>query len=592
VPHRSFSGEPTPIHGQRRRAEPEGSLFLLVIDTELVTTYPLPDCGSFVIGRSEDADICVDSPLMSRRHALLHIASTIRIQDLNSSNGTCLHNRRLEPGDSGVLRPGDVLQLGSTMFVLQSTRARISPRRIWNRDYFQARVEAACANAELTNGRFAVIRVQVRERRARATAMHKLLLASLQPADIIARDDADSFQVLLIGPRADSAREVAASVARAASSESATVRAGVVVYPEDGRSSHALLTRLRCDLSAVAGPTKIRFIADAPKMKDVCQLLGRIAPMPINVLLLGETGVGKEVCAERIHEQSPRFASPLVRVNCASLPGPLLESLLFGHVRGAFTTAHADRAGLLESADGGSLFLDEIAEMPLGSQAKLLRFLDERLVRRVGSVEATPVDVRIVAATNRDLDEEVAAGRFRQDLFFRLNGISVVIPSLRHRRPDIVPLAQAFVRQVAMRFGRPEMTIGPAAMEALRAYSWPGNVRELRNVIERAIIVCDRVIERGHLSLRSVSDAVPAGATGNATPRPDVLSMVTNGRLRTLIVDALSECGGNQSKAARMLGISRGALIARIEQFGLPRPRGRRRPQRSTEKQIDDCDDS
>jgi len=592
VPHRSFAGDPTPVHGLRQRRGTEGRLCLLVIDKELVATYPLPDGGSFVIGRSEDADICVDAPLLSRRHALLHISSKIRLQDLNSANGTRVHNRRLDPGDSDVLVPGDMFELGSTMFVLQSTHVPLSPRRIWTSEYFQSRVEEECGRAEMTKERFAILRFQVRDKKARAEAMHRLLLASLQPADVIARDGPDCFQALLIGPRAESARSVVESIARAASQKETPVRAGAVFYPDDGRSPDALLTKLRCEVSAVAGPTRIPLVVESSIMHNLHQLVERVAGMPINVLLLGETGVGKEVFAERLHTLSPRVAAPLLRINCASLPAELLESQLFGHIRGAFTTAHEDREGLLEAADQGSLFLDEMGEMPLQAQAKLLRFLDERSVRRLGAIESTPVDVRIIAATNRDLEAEVAAGRFRQDLYFRLNGISIVIPSLRDRPEEVGPLAQSFATQASRRFGRPATTISPAALHQLQQYAWPGNVRELRNVIERAIVICKDTIEPTHLALQRMTAEVVTHSSEPSKPLTEQggsLVSESDRHLRQAIVDALSECGGNQTKAAKMLGISRNTLASRIDKFGLPRPRSKRL-QRETLKPPGDGD--
>jgi transcriptional regulator with PAS, ATPase and Fis domain len=299
-------------------------------------------------------------------------------------------------------------------------------------------------------------------------------------------------------------------------------------------------------------------------------LVGRVAPGNINVLLLGETGVGKEVLAERIHRLSPRASHPLLRLHCAALSESLLESELFGHERGAFTGALKTKPGLLETAAGGSIFLDEIGELPPSIQVKLLRVIEERKVLRVGGLQPLPIDVRFIAATNRNLEAEVARGAFRQDLYYRLNGISLVIPPLRERIGEIAALAAEFVREACRQSGRPAPSLSPAALALLRARDWPGNIRELRNVCERAVLLCPGgVIEPEHLSL---SDAAPEPAPAPPRAADPGLSPAAQ-RQRDEIVDALARCAGNQSRAAKLLGISRKTLVARLDAFGLPRPR-------------------
>jgi two-component system response regulator AtoC len=295
-----------------------------------------------------------------------------------------------------------------------------------------------------------------------------------------------------------------------------------------------------------------------------------VARATINVLILGETGVGKEVLAHEVHAQSRRADGPFLSINCATLTESLQESELFGFEKGAFTGAHQGRAGLFESAHGGTVFLDEVGELTPGAQAKLLRVLEQRMVTRLGSTRARPVDVRFVAATNRDLEAESKTGRFRQDLFFRLNGVSLLIPPLRERRDEIEPLAWMFLAAASREVERddpPELS--PAALEILRRHRWPGNVRELRNAIARAVVLCPgEVILPEHLPpslLREVEtrrDATPAPA---ATASPE----------RVRILDALERSAGNQTRAARLLGMSRGTLIARLDELGLPRPRKR-----------------
>ena len=307
-------------------------------------------------------------------------------------------------------------------------------------------------------------------------------------------------------------------------------------------------------------------------VEQISLVLDRVAASTINVLLLGETGVGKEVVARSLHASGPRAAMPFVAVNCAAISETLLESELFGHERGAFTGAHATRPGVIETAHGGTLFLDELGELPLELQAKLLRVLEDRSVQRVGAVRPMPVDVRIIAASNRDLEADAGAGRFRADLFFRIAGFSLVIPPLRERRGEIPALARRFAAEAAARGGHatPELT-APALARLVQA-SWPGNVRQLRNVIERAVVLNRaRPIAAADLQLEGARAGAPGAAAPDAAPLRDDVRRLERER----IVEALERCAGNQSRAARELGISRPTLSARMEEFGLPRPRKR-----------------
>jgi transcriptional regulator with PAS, ATPase and Fis domain len=324
------------------------------------------------------------------------------------------------------------------------------------------------------------------------------------------------------------------------------------------------------------------------RMLQLHRLLRAVAQGTISVLLLGETGVGKEVIAQSIHRYSPRAARPFVSINCAAIPEPLLESELFGHERGAFTGAVREKAGLLETAEGGTLFLDEVGEMPLPAQAKLLRAIELRQIVRVGGVRPRPVDVRFVSATNRDLEQLIAARAFRRDLFFRLNGISVSVPPLRERLAELEGLARRFLAEFGASLGRGNLVLSSDALARLRSHSWPGNVRELRNVIERAVLLCEsREIRPEHLSLEPLGAAemVPPGPESVPPPlsQPSPggdwpqggLSDELQATERRRILEALERCAGNQTRAAEMLGISRRALIHRLETYGVPRPRKR-----------------
>jgi transcriptional regulator with PAS, ATPase and Fis domain len=276
------------------------------------------------------------------------------------------------------------------------------------------------------------------------------------------------------------------------------------------------------------------------------------------VLLTGETGVGKEVFARRIHELSPRNG-PFVALNCGALSQQLLESELFGHEAGAFTGAKQTKPGLLETGEAGTVFLDEVGEMPLDAQVRLLRVLEERRVLRVGGLQPRPIDVRFVSATNRDLQREVAAGRFREDLYYRLNGITLAIPPLRERLGEISTLASTFIAEAAQRSGQEPPSLSSAALSRLEAHPWPGNIRELRNVVERAVVLCgEGLIEPEHL----FPEDLVGGLSGGDEPQDE----------RGRIMSALQECAGNQTRAAKLLGISRKTLGVKMDKLGIARP--------------------
>ena len=302
-------------------------------------------------------------------------------------------------------------------------------------------------------------------------------------------------------------------------------------------------------------------IAESPAMKKVLNLVERIGPADANVLITGENGTGKEVIARALHSISARSSKPLVSLNAGALAEGVFESELFGHVRGAFTDAKADRAGRFELADGGTLFLDEIANVPLNLQPKLLRVLETGEFERVGSSKSQKADVRVLSATNADLNAEVSQGRFRQDLLFRLNTVEVHLPPLCDRREDILPLAEHFLRQHREHYRRPIEGFSPEAIDALRRHSWPGNVRELDHVVERAVLLTSgNTISAFDLALRSAGDA-------SVSARLEELSLEEVERL--LIRKALSRFDGNANRAAEALGLSRSALYRRLQKYGL-----------------------
>ena len=430
-----------------------GTLQLVVIAAGAVSARPLPARGSLTIGRAREADVSIEAASVSRRHAVLTLSPRgATITDLSSANGTSLRGRRLTDGERCAVRPGDAIEVGDAVLVLQ-------------------------------------------------------------PRD-------------------------AAVTASAPTKPSPGMRADVVVEDDATRGVHGLIAR--------------------------------VAPGMINVLLLGETGVGKEVLAERVHRLSPRAAGPFVRLHCAALSENLLESELFGHEKGAFTGANERRVGHLEAANGGTVFFDEVGELPPSVQVKLLRVLEERRVTRVGGTEPVDIDVRVVAATHRDLADDVARGRFRQDLWYRFNGISVTVPPLRERRAEIAPLARLFLSEAAARSGLgapPPITA--EAVRALEAHPWPGNLRELRNLMERAALLCDGAVRPEHLAFDAPAQRSPETSPHTARALREQLDAIERDR----ILDALRRCGGNQSRTAKLLEMPRRTLLARLDAYGVPRPR-------------------
>jgi two-component system, NtrC family, response regulator AtoC len=428
--------------GLAKRDRPIEGWSVVVIADHILRSHALPESGAVVIGRSERADIQLDDPSLSRRHAVLHIGAQLELEDLGSANGSRVGERRLASRERVVVTPGESIELGNA--------------------------------------------------------------------------------ILLIQPR--------------------------VAAP------------------AMNGPLAPTLVIHDAAMQQLHRIVDRVAVGAISVLLLGETGVGKEVMARRIHDRSPRSGAPFVSLNCAALSEQLLEGELFGFEKGAFTGADRTKPGLLETAEGGTIFLDEVGEMPLPLQTKLLRVLEERQVLRVGALKVRPIDVRFIAATNRDLSEQIARGAFRADLFFRLNGISLVIPPLRERRSEILVLARTFIAAA-------KPVLSDRAASALVGHDWPGNIRELRNTMERAVLLADDVIEPEHLALGAAAVAT-ALAAAPAPARGDLHGEIDQVERRR-ILEALDSCGGNQSRAAIMLGISRGTLSSRLKAYGVVRSRGR-----------------
>jgi len=373
------------------------------------------------------------------------------------------------------------------------------------------------------------------------------------------------------------------------------VRRGVAQYLERPASSEQIAVAIERAAAARALELENRrlrrdlgerfsigsLVSRDPALARVAEVVGVVADTRANVLLSGESGTGKTQLARAIHQSSSRRDAPFVEINCGALPSTLLESELFGHARGAFTGALRDKPGRFEAADGGTLFLDEIASAGLDLQVKLLRAIQDRAFERVGETETRKVDVRVIAASNRDLEAEVRAGRFREDLFWRLNVIHLRLPPLRERRGDVPLLAEHFLARFAAQHGREKTALAPDVVAALVAHDWPGNVRELENAVERAVLLA-----RG--KALTPADFGLDGGAGDALPVP-ALPRRENGRTeplktalelpeRALVERALSLAGGHRMRAAALLGVTRGTLFNKMRRYGLltPKPRAGR----------------
>jgi two-component system response regulator AtoC len=564
--------EPQTLAGATEIAAPPAprAFLVITIDDGGSRVVDLPEGVDVTFGRSRGATITLDSEKVSRMHARVRrTGEVIEVEDLGSRNGTRVNGDKID--GPRKLATGDEVSVGPILAVVGVTSGL---RRT------SAIVDVAGGEARLA----AEVDRSVRYHRPVTVAMLRIgsdavldqIERAIRPMDLLAEDAGDDYLAILpeLG-REDGAAAVQRLLdfARAAN---VPASAATALCPDDGTTVETLIGVLRSGLRTgrmprAAVPKGMPIVLD-PAMQRVYTLVQRIADTSMTVLILGETGVGKELVCEAIHLQSSRRERPLIKLNCAALPETLLESELFGYERGAFTGADKRKVGFFEAADGGTLFLDEIGDMPLALQAKLLRVLERKVITRVGGTTEVATDARLIAATHRNLDLDVRAGRFRQDLLFRIGGFTIAVPPLRDRPAEILPLAEHFARTAAAEQARVPPTLSDDAREALAGYAWPGNVRELRNALERALVLATDTItaadlpERVHDAAHRVRPAAPTGA--------DVRGQLAEVE-RAAIVAALEADSGNQTRAARRLGLSRRALIYKMEKYGLKPPPAR-----------------
>lgn len=542
-----------------------------------------------VVGRAQEAEYFIDHRAISRRHARVSLGPPVTIEDLGSANGTRVGGISLAPGSPYPLHPGDIIEIGVVKLTVRGA-SELPGTRVVAHGEFIAAADQACANAAATGNAFSVVRLSVRGEPSN-DVIEGALLAVVRGSDLIGYYAPREFEVLMLGLFGPRAADVAERLVAGLREHGVECAFGVACFREHGRTTDELLGYARRKRSApAADPSMV--IVPSGAMSPIYDTIDRVAAGTISVLLTGETGVGKEVLAAAVHQRSARSAAPFVKLNCAALTPTLLESELFGHEKGAFTGAFQTKQGLLESANGGTVFLDEIGELPMELQVKLLRALEERHVMRVGSVRPRPIDVRFVAATNRDLELECKEGRFRPDLYYRLSGAVISVPPLRARREEILALAELFVARAATELAlRRVPRLEEDTLDAMQAYDWPGNIRELKNAMERAVLVCgdsDIAVEHLPLKRHAIAERSLSASATMEIPRDlideallyrvdgDSLGDEMRRQLteveRQFIEEALRRTGGHQQEAARLLGVSRRTLLYKLDQFGIDRP--------------------
>lgn len=558
------------------------------------------------IGRAEPSVLRINDRRLSRVHARFLLSDNrITVEDHGSKNGSWVAGRRIE---KAFLEVGDELRLGGLSARIHALGRSGQSLRFEGDEAFRRAVDEEATRALQFHRPFALLVVRTaRSRRDGAPPsleehVHRWLErvhGQLRPVDRIAPYGSDAVQLLLPETGPEEAVRIARALAAPRGSGPLLV-VGVSLYPGAASTVEELVELARAAANRATPEHPVEVTSTAPwfdsstvadgaliagaAMRELLETARQVSASRVPVILHGETGTGKEVLARFLHEQGPRRAQRLVRVNCGAIPKELVESTLFGHERGAFTGAGQLKQGVFEEAHGGTVFLDEIGEMPLAAQVALLRVLETGSFSRVGASKELTVDVRVIAATHRDLEAMVAAGSFREDLYYRLNAILLAIPPLRERMDELEPLVHRFLRLANEGNGRDVRGLESATLELLRAYAWPGNVRELKNAIERAVVVSrGALLAPGDLPARVQA----AGATQRPAPAPSPTERAAPGpkledanpareQVRGfeahLLQEALAATGWNRSEAAQRLGIPVRTLSYRMKVLGLKKP--------------------
>jgi DNA-binding NtrC family response regulator len=564
------------------RREPRVSLVFYFRDgAKIVVPGPQP----IVVGRSYPADVVVDDPSVSRAHARFFVdaGGNVVFEDLGSTNGTRLNGTAVPRGTIG---PSDEVRVGDVVVALHSIAVVPGVQGLHGYDALVRLLEDEIVRARTFARPASLLMVGARSRSSPAPlrTWAPLLLEKLRPVDRAAVYADDTVLVSLPEAGRTDADALGASIVAA----DPALRFGAATFPENGGSVDELLDAARSAMTRGGAPppppsSGAPIVAGA-RLREVWEMAQRVATSSLPILVVGETGSGKEVVARAVHEKSGR-TGPLRSVNCAAIPQSLVESVLFGHEKGAFTGADRTTKGLFEQASGGTLLLDEVGELPPSAQAALLRVLESKRLMRVGGDREIAIDVRVIAATHRDLERMCAEGSFRSDLFYRLHGVTLNVPPLRERADEIAALAKAFLDAAARENARSVRGFDDEALAALSRWHWPGNVRELKNVVERGVVVARsdlvtlgdlpermRAVEVTDAPRRLPSSAPPAAAPDVVDPSLDYkerLRVEMQRYERNLILDALAKAEGNVTAAAQALKIPVRTLTHKMQSLGI-----------------------
>jgi DNA-binding NtrC family response regulator/pSer/pThr/pTyr-binding forkhead associated (FHA) protein len=573
-----------------------GEFYLLVFEGDSARMVELPPEGEVTVGNGRGADIHVEGPGVSEAHARLTLSGGEAVlSDLGSDSGTCVNDERVQ--GSRKLSSADVITLDDITLVFHRSPRMRPDRRILDLGRLQGRVEEELDRSLRYRRPLTVVVISLGLPSEERSGVAALITPKLRRSDIAAFHGNDQLVVLMPETNPEAAGVAAERLLRVLTPVTPAARAGIAVPPFDGCDADTLLASARAACAAaelgrtamaakscrtIAVGRRSVIIAD-PAMSQLYRVIERMATADLPVLICGETGTGKELVASALHAWSSRRDRPMVALNCAALQDSLLESELFGHEKGAFTGSVSTKPGLFETADGGTVLLDEIDELSLMAQAKLLRVLETKRVTRLGDVRERDVNIRLVAATNRNLESHVRDGRFRQDLFYRLKGALLWIPPLRDRARELPHLARAFLEDACARAGRSPMALSSDAMRVLAAYGWPGNVRELRNMMDfLAAAAPEPVVEDWHIvewlgqpSSRSAQRASDAPAS--CVPASDVrrrfraIDEEVRELERARMVEALAAVGGNQKRAAELISMPLRTFVAKLKIHDIPR---------------------
>jgi DNA-binding NtrC family response regulator len=554
--------------------------------------HVLREGGELVFGREPECSVTLVDGSISRRHAALRLRNgQLEFADLGSRNGSVVDGTTIATNAVLAVRPTSLIRIGNAVVVIEETSSELSAPWCFDRASFEQRAAAALAAASARGALRGLVEICWESAATRTTTTDGATPLGLQQilGKIVGTQGLigahETGRILLLLPDTDAERLSASAGLLSRICEEHALDADIRV----ASSTHAKkLDALLAELSRDGTKQLVPPVFFQGGLRSVDALLQKLDASEAPVLIVGETGVGKDVLARTLHSRSRRAGKPLVALNCAAFSDALFESELFGHERGAFTGANQTKTGLLESAAGGTVFLDEIGEMPLAMQAKLLRVVENREVLRVGALQPRPIDVRFIFATNRDLQQEIEQKAFRADLFFRIGSITLRIPPLRERVDEIAPLTQHFIGAAAKRIGRPEPRLLPETLRLLESHAWPGNVRELKNVIDLAVLVSegdtvrpsDIHIERfvaADTGLPSSRSPHPPSTELRASPPPADAAPLSGAEQseKERILEALEKSTWNQSAAAKLLGMPRRTLVKRLGQYDLPRPRKR-----------------